>query len=45
MTVYRRGDEGQFPRLMDLVAGQALNLETPLLPGFALSLDDLFAPV
>ena len=45
VTVYRRGDEGQFPRLMDLVAGQALNLETPLLPGFALSLDDLFAPV
>ena len=45
VTVYRRGDEGQFPRLMELVAGQALNLETPLLPGFALSLDDLFAPV
>ena len=45
VTVYRRGDEGQFPRLMDLVAGQALNLETPLLSGFALSLDDLFAPV
>ena len=45
VTVYRRGDEGQFPRLMDLVAGQALNLETPLLPGFALSIDDLFAPV
>ena len=45
VTVYRRGDEGQFPRLMDLVAGQALNLETPLLPGFALSLDDLFGPV
>lgn len=45
VTVYRRGDEGQFSRLMELVAGQALNLETPLLPGFALSLDDLFAPV
>ena len=45
VTVYRRGDEGQFPRLMELVAGQALNLETPLLPGFALSLDDLFGPV
>ena len=45
VTVYRRGDEGQFPRLMELAAGQALNLETPLLPGFALSIDDLFAPV
>ena len=45
VTVYRRGAEGQFPRLMVLVAGQAMNLETPLLPGFALSLDDLFAPV
>lgn len=45
VTVYRRGDGGQFPRLMELGAGQALQLETPLLPGFALSVDDLFAPV
>ena len=44
LTVFRRNDDGQFPRLMDLAAGQALQLETPLLPGFALSIDDLFAP-
>lgn len=45
ITVYRRGDDGRFPRLMELGAGQALQLETPLLPGFALSIDHLFAPV
>ena len=44
LTVFRRNDDGQCPRLMDLAAGQALQLETPLLPGFALSIDDLFAP-
>ncbi|MGE0865584.1 MAG: Uma2 family endonuclease [Vicinamibacterales bacterium] len=45
VTVFRRDDAGQFPRLMELHGGQALQLETPLLPGFALSIDDLFAPV
>jgi len=44
VTVFRRRDDGQFPRLMELDQGQALRLETPLLPGFALSIDDLFAP-
>jgi Uma2 family endonuclease len=45
ITVFRRNDAGQFPRFMELGAGQALRLETPLLPGFALAIDDLFAPV
>jgi Uma2 family endonuclease len=45
LTVYRRNEDGQFPRLRDLTAGQALQLETPLLPGFALSIDELFAPI
>ncbi len=44
VTVFRRRDDGQFPRLMELSAGQALQLETPLLPDFALSIDELFAP-
>jgi len=45
VTVFRRNDAGQFPRLMELRSGQASQLETPLLPGFALAIDDLFAPV
>ena len=45
VTIFRRNDAGQFPRLMELGTGQGLQLETPLLPGFALSIDGLFAPV
>lgn len=45
VTVYRRRDDGHFPRFAELSTGQAATLETPLLPGFALSVDDLFAPV
>lgn len=45
VTVFRRDKAGQFPRLMELHSGQASQLETPLLPGFALSIDELFAPV
>lgn len=44
VTVFRRRAGGLFPRLMDLDAGHAAVLETPLLPGFRLSIDDLFAP-
>ena len=44
VTVFRRRDDGQFPRLVELSNRQALLLETPLLPGFTLSIDDLFAP-
>ncbi len=44
VTVFRRQDDGSFPRASDLGAGHAATLETPLLPGFALSIDDLFAP-
>lgn len=45
VTVFRRDKAGQFPRLMELHSGQTSQLETPLLPGFALSIDELFAPV
>lgn len=45
VTVFRRRDDGRFPRLVELGTGQALLLDTPLLPGFALSVDDLFAPI
>jgi Uma2 family endonuclease len=44
VTVYRRDNRGRFPRLMELSRGEALLLETPLLPGFGLSVDELFAP-
>lgn len=44
VTVFRRRAGGLFPRLMDLDTGHAAVLETPLLPGFRLSIDDLFAP-
>ena len=44
VVVFRRQDDGSFPRASDLDAGHAATLETPLLPGFALSIDDLFAP-
>lgn len=44
VTVFRRGDDGSFPRLLDLDKGQAATLTTPLLRDFALSIDDLFAP-
>jgi len=44
VTVFRRSDNGQFPRLMEVSAGQGWQLETPLLPDFALSIDELFAP-
>lgn len=44
VTVFRRHDDGSFPRARDLHAGDAATLETPLLPGFELSIDDLFAP-
>jgi Uma2 family endonuclease len=44
VTVFRRQDDGSFSRGSGLDAGHAARLETPLLPGFALSIDDLFAP-
>jgi Uma2 family endonuclease len=44
VTVYRRDNRGRFPRLMELSRGEALLLESPLLPGFGLSVDELFAP-
>ena len=45
VTVFRRRTDGSFPRLTELEAGQAAVLDTPLLPGFGLSIDELFGPV
>ena len=44
VSVFRRDDDGKFQRVMHLGVGQASVIATPLLPGFALSIDDLFAP-
>jgi Uma2 family endonuclease len=44
VIVFRRREDGSFPRAEDLDAGHAATLEIPLLPGFELSIDDLFAP-
>lgn len=44
VIVFRRQDDGSFPRASELDTGHAATLETPLLPGFQLSIDDLFAP-
>jgi len=44
VTVFRRRDDGQFSLLRELSTGQASQLETPLMPGLAVSIDDLFAP-
>lgn len=44
VIIFRRQGDGSFPRVSDLAAGHAATLETPLLPGFELSIDELFAP-
>lgn len=44
VTVFRRRDDGSFPRFTDLDEGHGATLVTPLLPGFELSIDELFAP-
>jgi Uma2 family endonuclease len=43
VKVYRRQDDGTFPRVADLSREEGHSLETPLLPGFSLSLAELFA--
>jgi Uma2 family endonuclease len=43
VTVYRRQDDGSFPRAADLLREEGHSLDTPLLPGFSLSLAELFA--
>jgi Uma2 family endonuclease len=43
VKVYRRADDGSFPRIAELARESADTLTTPLFPGFALSLSELFA--
>jgi Uma2 family endonuclease len=43
VQVYRRAGDGGFPRVAELTAAGDGVLETPLLPGFSLSLCELFA--
>ena len=43
VTVHRRADGGQFGAARPLAAAQGEVLTTPLLPGFSISLDALFA--
>jgi hypothetical protein len=43
VKVYRRRAGGSFPRNAELSREAGDQLTTPLLPGFSLSLDELFA--
>lgn len=43
VKVYRRAGDGSFPRVAELSREAGDVLDTPLLPGFALRLTDLFA--
>jgi Uma2 family endonuclease len=43
ITVYRRAADGTFPRVAEPTAAVGDVLQTPLLPGFATTLRDLFA--
>jgi Uma2 family endonuclease len=43
LTVYRRVADGSFPRVAELAAADDDRLQTPLLPGFSMTLRELFA--
>ncbi len=43
VKIYRRQHDGNFPRVADLSREEGHSLDTPLLPGFSLSLAELFA--
>ena len=43
VKIYRRSGDGSFPRVAELSREAGSVLDTPLLPGFALPLADLFA--
>jgi Uma2 family endonuclease len=43
VKVYRRQDDGSFPRVADLSREEGHSLDTPLLPGFSFALAELFA--
>ncbi len=42
VLVYRRGDDGSFPQIAELARAKDQSIATPLLPGFALRLRELF---
>lgn len=43
VKIHRREDDGTFPRVAELTREARDALTTPLLPGFLLPLDELFA--
>jgi Uma2 family endonuclease len=43
VKIYRRQDDGSFARAQELLREEGHSLDTPLLPGFSLSLAELFA--
>ena len=45
IAIYRRQPDGTLPKVLQLNSDDAARLSTPLLPGFALSLAKLFAPL
>jgi Uma2 family endonuclease len=44
VKVYRRAEDGGFPRVAELSGANDDALQTPLLPGFSMQLRELFAP-
>lgn len=45
LTVYRRITDGSLSKISQMGANDAATLSTPLLPGFTLSIEKLFAPL
>ncbi|MGE3886970.1 MAG: Uma2 family endonuclease [Vicinamibacterales bacterium] len=43
VTVFRRAADGSFPQVASLEASAGARLETPLLPGWSLPMEELFA--
>ncbi len=43
VTIFRRTSDGTFPRVAELEAASGATLTTPLLPGFTLSIEQLFS--
>jgi Uma2 family endonuclease len=43
VTIFRRASDGTFPRVAELEATSGAALATPLLPGFTLSVEQLFS--
>jgi len=45
VSIYRRAEDGSFPLVVTLSAAADEQLETPLLPGFELSISELFSEI